>query len=252
MSGFVAFVLIAPMVVVSVLGMALLSWGIKQCLNLMLGSSSNNMKHHHRQRHPEDRHNHTITQSVKSNDRQSRMTEDTVEMDRNDDDYGDSLTLDESDYPIVTIQFLATHEQDLLQEFLTQLESRIHWPASKLEILLCMKSNDDKSTKKTKHRRHGRGQSYGLTDANYDLILDRMEEGFQIMVATSQEDLLGHPPRGSLLFTFDSVLTLLLLTFCISTWYPRRLGRPPQQEQLGTRIISKNHDCEPAKSGTRF
>jgi hypothetical protein len=98
------------------------------------------------------------------------------------------------------------------------MESHIHYPTNKLEVLMCVttdkevdckkKKKNNNNNKKKKNEKKGKYCSF-LSEQNYDLILDRMEEGFHILVAGSVDEfpqtLIHHEPRGSLLFTFDNL-----------------------------------------------
>jgi hypothetical protein len=204
MSGFFVFILVAPLCVVTILGMALLSWGIRQCLlyfGFMTVSDPNSAdsgdpfkwKFTNRRRRSS-----AITVGTEDGD---APVEDEEESE-NCWDVDDGATI----YPTVTIRFLAKQKQDDLHEFLVHLSSYVHWPLDRLEILLCMDDDD--------HEQEGGEDSSagdrlrtrsGLTEDNYQLILALMEEGFHMFVAASAEDLLKRPTRGSLRFSFDRI-----------------------------------------------
>jgi hypothetical protein len=198
MSNFFLFIVVTLMIAVSVLGMAILSWIIKRLLAIFFARVAATKQPDNKNMDVKNGGGSTLPKDQR---RSSTTTADSLSL----DDDGSWYTNPTTEIPMVTIQFLAAHDQDALHDFLTNLESRIHYPVPKLEILLCVvEKSNNKNTEK-------RPLPHGLSDENYNLILDRMEDGFRILVTSTSkhddsfQDLLEHPPRGGLLFTFDSV-----------------------------------------------
>lgn len=181
MSGFLVFIAVAPLCAVTILGMALLSWATRQyvvhCGTKKSATTATENKC------PED---------TGTNRRRSSSTLDT--------EIGDEV--DQESYPKVTIQFLANQNQAALHDFLLHISLRIHWPVDRLEVLLSIDS--DKQNKECNSRKDRRTRS-GLTEDNYQLILNLMEEGFCMVVTRSPEVVLERPTSGSLLFSFQSI-----------------------------------------------
>jgi hypothetical protein len=202
MSGFFVFIIVALLCSVSVLGMALLSWAIKSALAFLFGPTENQKSSKEKASDRQQSHSSTVTISSSEESNTSLHTH----------------TDAEATYPMVTIQFLAnlSNDHDALKDFLTDPESHLRWPAHKLELFFCFVDDGNTpkrihKTNKKKTKNNKRQLPHGLSDVIYNLILDRMEDGFRILVTSATPDdraynfLLKNPPRGSLLFTFDSI-----------------------------------------------
>jgi hypothetical protein len=204
MSGFFLFIVVALVCCVSVLGMALLSWAIKSVLGFLFGPTAAKTS---KKETPDHQQGRCSTVTICSSDESSTSLH-------------TNPNKESTYYPMVTILFLAnlSNDHEALTDFLTDIESHIHWPAEKLELFLCIvddgntkKKRIDTNNNKKKSKNNKRQLPHGLSDDLYNLILDRMEDGFRILVTSVTVDdrannfLLENPPRGSLLFTFDSI-----------------------------------------------
>jgi hypothetical protein len=212
MSGFFVFIAVTLLCGVSVLGMALLSWAIKSLLGFLFDREET------KETKCKVAPNQKTSKKQVPDHQQCRSSTVTTS---SSDEFSTSLHTNpdtESTNPMVTIQFLVnlSKDHDALKEFLTDPESHIHWPIEKLELFLCIV--DDGSTRERIPKRNNKNSKnnkrqlpHGLSDDLYNLILDRMEDGFRILVTSVTADhptdhfLLKNPPRGSLLFTFDSI-----------------------------------------------
>lgn len=193
MSGFFLFIIITPLCVVTILGIALLSWGTRQWF-LYFGSID------HSERSTID------SSQVKPTSRHSSITVDSIDGSSVDNDSSPFEADENVVYPIATIQFLGTQNQDTLHDFLLHISSYIRWPRNKLEILLHIDDNEDEEGGENRSNSPKVKQTRSeLTDENYQLILDLMEEGFHLSVSTCVNDLLERPIRGSLLFCFERI-----------------------------------------------
>ncbi|KAG7349878.1 hypothetical protein IV203_012475 [Nitzschia inconspicua] len=115
-------------------------------------------------------------------------------------------------YPKVMVQILIrlSSDHDALQDFLIDPQSHISWPADKLEFIFCIVHDRIDSKKKRKDKKKKkRALPYDLSEELYNLILDRMEDGYRILVTSTSDNadgfLWNSPPNGSLLFTYDSI-----------------------------------------------
>jgi hypothetical protein len=201
MSGFFVFILITPLCLVTILAVGLLSWWTRQCFLYYISIRNNETT------------TITFSKAKTRNRRHSSTTVDSLDESTLADNDDSPIGSDDKSvvvYPFVTVQFLGNQNQDRLYDFLLHLTTYIRWPMCKLEILFCIVDIEDEeesssSSSSKNNTSMVRQTSSGLTEENYKLILELMEEGFHVHVLTCPEDLLQHPNQGSLLFSFDRI-----------------------------------------------